>query len=290
MMQNTLLKLAAAIRLPVPENRHRTGPKKFPLQSLAYAILFRSMLGIRSDRELVRKLKNWKELRNACGLKSVPSNSTFSRAREKLNFAELFYWLVSKAKELGMAKGIILSIDSTQFKAYLKGDKEARVGYCAAKDEYIFGYKAHIVTDAVSELPVAVVLTPASTHDSKEFLPLMRRVWKNFTYEIRKLLADSGYDSSAIRKFLRDCGIEDIIDRNKRRGKEFPKPKDPDYRKRVSSERVNSHAKENFGLESFTFAGIRRALQHAYACLSAMLFSAIGSFQLGIVDWRRLLV
>lgn len=136
-----------------------------------------------------------------------------------------------------------------QFEAYLKGDKDARLGYCASKDEYIFGYKAHIVTDAESELPIAVVVTPANEHDSKQFLPLMKRILKNFTYEVKKLLADSGYDAMYIRKWLRKHQIEDIIDRNKRTGIGFEKPKDPDYKKRVASERVNSYAKDGFALE-----------------------------------------
>ena len=51
----------------------------------------------------------------------------------------------------------------------------------------------------------------------------------------------------------------DIIDRNKRQGKDFGKPKDKDYRKRVASERLNSRVKGSFGLENFTFSGIKRA-------------------------------
>lgn len=290
MLEDALLRLAEALALDLPEDKHRTGPKKYTLKSLAMAILFKPLAGAKSDRGMVRKMNSWKELKEACGLKSTPSNSTLSRARERIDLSAVFYGLVAKAKEIGLANGFLLSMDATIFQAYLKGDKEAKVGYCAAKEEFIFGYKAHIVTDAVSELPVAVVVTPANTHDSQEFRPLMRRIWKNFTYEIRKLLADSAYDSSAIRKFLRAHGIEDIIDRNKRGGPEFPKPKDPDYRKRSASERVNSHAKDGFALEEFTFAGLRRALQHTYSCLSAMLFSAIASFRLGIEDWRKLRV
>jgi len=290
MWRDTLKKLAAAFGLPVPEGRHRTGPKKYSLESLAKAILFRHIFGMKSDREMARKLGVWKELRQACGLKVAPSNSTISRARDRIDLSEIFNSLVRKAKEIGLVKGFIISVDSTQFEAYLKGDKEAKLGYCAAKDEFIFGYKAHIITDADSELPIAVVVSPANEHDSKHLKPLLKRVFKNFICEVKKLLGDSAYDSSAIRKFLRKIGIEDVIDRNKRRGREFPKIKDKDYRKRSASERVNSHAKGSFGLENFTFAGIKRALQHTYACLAAMLYSAIASFEMKNENWRRVLV
>jgi len=290
MWRDTLKKLAVAFGLPVPEGRHKTGPKKYSLESLAKTILFRHIFGMKSDREMARKLRIWKELRQACGLKDAPSYSTISRARDRIDLSEIFNSLVRKAKEIGLVKGFIISVDSTQFEAYLKGDREAKLGYCAAKDEFIFGYKAHIITDADSELPIAVVVSPANEHDSKHLKPLLKRVFKNFICEVKKLLGDSAYDSSAIRKFLRKIGIEDVIDRNKRRGREFPKIKDKDYRKRSASERVNSHAKGSFGLENFTFAGIRRALQHTYACLAAMLYSAIASFEMKNENWRRVLV
>lgn len=288
--QEVLIKLAEALDLEVPEDKHRTGPRTYTLTSLAKALLFRHMLRLSSDRDLARKLSNFSELRKACGLKRAPSNSTLGRARDRINLAEIFYQLVARAKELGLTKGFILSVDSTQFEAYLKGDREAKVGYCAAKDEWIFGYKAHIVTDAVSELPVAVVLTPANDNDAPHFFPLMKRIWRNFTHEVRKLLADAGYDSSRIRKFLREHQIEDIINRNKRRGADFGKPKDPAYRMRVASERLNSRAKDSFCLERFTFTGLKRALEHTYCTLSAMLYSAIGCFLLGFRNWKKLVL
>ena len=293
MTRNTILiKLAEAVSFSFldKEEQHKTGPKTYLKSALTKALLFRNLLGFSSDKELIRKMRIFPQILKACKLKKVPSASTISRARSRINLNEVFYFLVSKAKELGLSRGFILSVDSTAFEAYLKGDREAKWGYCAVKEEHIFGYKAHIVTDAESELPVAVVVTPANEHDSTQFFPLVKRIWKNFTHEIKKILADSAYDFSRIRSFLRKIGVEDIIDRNKRNGKDFGKPKDKDYRKRVSSERVNSRAKGSFCLEKFTFSGIKRALQHTYCSLSAMLYSAIGCFLLGFKDWRKIVV
>ncbi|MEM4554703.1 MAG: hypothetical protein QXT25_02535 [Candidatus Anstonellaceae archaeon] len=56
MWRDTLRKLAAAFRLMVPDDRHRTGPKKYSLGSLAKAIIFRNIFGMKSDREMARKL------------------------------------------------------------------------------------------------------------------------------------------------------------------------------------------------------------------------------------------
>ena len=91
-------------------------------------------------------------------------------------------------------------------------------------------------------------------------------------------------------KFLRNIGVQDSIDRNKRQGKDFGKPTDKDYRKRVASERVNSRVQGSFGLESFTFSGIKKALQHTYCSLSALLYSAISCFLLGFKDWRKVVL
>ncbi|MEM4359084.1 MAG: transposase [Candidatus Bilamarchaeaceae archaeon] len=104
------------------------------------------------------------------------------------------------------------------------------------------------------------------------------------------MLADSGYDAAYIRKFLREHNIIDVKDRNKRTGAGFGKTKDNDYRKRSAIERLNSRAKDSFGLENFTFRGIKKALEHTYACLSAILYSAVSSFLLGFKDWRKLLL
>jgi IS5 family transposase len=285
-----ILKLASALDLDLPEDKHRTGPRTYSLKSLAKALLFRHLLRLSSDRDLARKLQNFSELRNACGLKRAPHATTLGRARDRIDIADIFYQLVQKAKQHGLSRGFILTVDSTQFEAYLQGDADAKVGYCAAKDEFIFGYKAHIVSDAESELPVAVVLTPANDHDSRQFLPLMRRVLRNFSYEIKKLLADSGYDAAYIRRWLREHQITDVIDRNRRTGTSFGKPKDPEYKRRIASERVNSHAKDGFALERFTFSGLERALQHTYACLSAMLYSAISCYLIGLKNWRKLVL
>jgi IS5 family transposase len=269
-----ILKLASALDLDIPEDTHRTGPRLYSLKSLAKALLFRHLLRLSSDRDLARKLQNFSELRNACGLKKAPHATTLGRARDRIDIAGIFYQLVQTAKQYGLSRGFILTVDSTQFEAYLKGDKDAKVGYCAAKDEFIFGYKAHIVTDAKSELPVAVVLTPANDHDSRQFLPLMRRVLRNFSYEIKKLLADSGYDAAYIRRWLRDHQIADVIDRNKRGGTNFGKPKDPDYRRRAASERLNSHAKDGFALERFYLCRLRESIAaHIYLPFSNALFS-----------------
>ncbi|MFH2021086.1 MAG: transposase, partial [archaeon] len=103
--------------LDLPEDKHIKGPKKYSLKSLAKALLFRHLLRLSSVRELSRKLQNCTELRKACGLKTTPHTSTLSRARNRINPSDISYQLVDKAKQIGLARGFILSVDSTPFEA-----------------------------------------------------------------------------------------------------------------------------------------------------------------------------
>jgi hypothetical protein len=99
MKRNTvLLKLAEALDLEIEEDKHKTGPKIYSLKSLLKALFFRHLLGLKSDKDLIRKLENFPSLRKACKLKRTPSAATISRVRDKINFSEVFYQLVKKSK------------------------------------------------------------------------------------------------------------------------------------------------------------------------------------------------
>jgi hypothetical protein len=80
------------------------------------------------------------------------------------------------------------------------------------------GYKAHIDT-ADGGLPVTVITTSASLHDSQVAIPMARRTAKRVTslYD----LMDAAYDAQAIREVSEGLGHRPIIARNGR-GKEVP--------------------------------------------------------------------
>lgn len=80
------------------------------------------------------------------------------------------------------------------------------------------GYKAHIDT-ADGGLPVTVVTTSASLHDSQVAIPMARRTAERVTslYD----LMDAAYDAQAIYRVSEGLGHRPIIDKNGR-GKEVP--------------------------------------------------------------------
>jgi hypothetical protein len=81
------------------------------------------------------------------------------------------------------------------------------------------GYKLHVDTTD-SGLPITVVLTSASLHDSQVAIPMMKLTSRKVTsfYD----LMDSAYDAAPIRDVSRALGHVPIIDRNPRRGEAIP--------------------------------------------------------------------
>ena len=205
----------------------------------------------------------------------------------------LFSFLVEKVKEAGLVKGKLVAVDSTDFTAYCNGrkklndrsDKFARWGHSTTKGR-VFGYKAHIACDAETELPLAVVVLPASRHDTVGFFPLFERLLKHFSFHIQKLIADCGYDATEIYQKLKS--IIAVIARNGRGHYGSEKPKYPDCRKRTATERLNSRVKEELGLDRLKRRGLWAATFHATEVLCSMLYAAVGSFLAGFKDWRSI--
>jgi hypothetical protein len=136
------------------------------------------------------------------------------------------------------------------------GVKTNRTGF---KESWI-GYKLHLdVADGM--IPIAAVLTAASTHDSQAALPLARKragriVW---LYD----LMDSAYDAAVLIEDIQAAGRVPIIDHNTRRNtslraeidgerqrRQLIRISDPDdlrYRERTNAERANGRLKDEFG-------------------------------------------
>ena len=86
-----------------------------------------------------------------------------------------------------------------------------KAGKYADKDPY-FGYKVHMVADAIYDIPLAQIVTPANVNDSPMLPVLMEKAAELYSWWNPKVaLADRGYDSLANHKWLDDRGITSII-------------------------------------------------------------------------------
>lgn len=116
------------------------------------------------------------------------------------------------------------------------------------------GYKAHIDW-ADGGVPITVLTTSASLHDSQVAIPMARLTAQKVTsfYD----LMDAAYDADAIRSVSESLGHVAIIDANKRRVREVV-PMEPcraeRYKQRTTAERGNSRLKDEFG---FRFVRVR---------------------------------
>ena len=115
------------------------------------------------------------------------------------------------------------------------------------KYEYWKGYKFH-VSSGDQGVPLAAILTSASSHDSQTAIPLMQKT-EAVAGQIFYDLADSAYDAPEIHAFSRGLGHVPVIDPNKRRGTatELEPDRKRRFRGRTVVERTNSEIKDNYG-------------------------------------------
>ena len=137
------------------------------------------------------------------------------------------------------------------------GTKKNSKGHC----EHWIGYKFH--ADVVDgEIPVSLVLTSASVHDSQAAIPLAQMTAGRIVnlYD----LMDAAYDSEPIRRYSRSLGHVPLIDSNPRKGEKLPmeRASDKRYDQRTSVERVFSMLKDNHGGKTVRVRGAAKVMTH----------------------------
>jgi Transposase domain (DUF772)/Transposase DDE domain len=137
------------------------------------------------------------------------------------------------------------------------GTKKNSKGY---KESWI-GYKLHAdVNDCC--LPISLVLTAASLHDSQVAIPLMRMTSERVDYLYD--LMDAAYDAQPIYVVSRSLGHVPLIDKNGRGREVIPlAPHEATrYRERTVAERFYSRLKEEFGGGTVMVRGARKVGLH----------------------------
>lgn len=210
-------KLANVLKKP----SNSKGPKGYEPEQLIYSLIAMQIEKIQSIKDLALKLKENPVLRYCCGfdvLGKVPSESTFSRFLDKLTdtqeLEQLFYDLVIKAKELNIVDGEHVSIDSTKLDSYEAAkpkksivDDGTNPNWGMKRDTNgnnirWFGWKLHILCDSKSELPLDILVTPASNYDGTMALPLIEQFIEHYNniFKPTYYAMDSGYDLDYVYK------------------------------------------------------------------------------------------
>ena len=173
----------------------RVGPRVCPRRPMLRAYLASRYLGIGSLSALIARLTNDPALRGVAGFTdSLPSYATFWRVFDRLaGTPELIArccddLLLDRLAELAPDLGRVVAVDSTTIEACANpnrkrtvrnpdGPADADASWTkknSARDpsqqEWVFGYKAHVVADAKRDVPLGMVVTTAKSNDSPFFV------------------------------------------------------------------------------------------------------------------------
>lgn len=187
----------------------------------------------------LRTMESWirfnSRIKDAVNIDWDMDHSTFCRDMGQIDEAylkRLFHHLVMKLHDKGTITGKYLVVDATHIYAFCNTRKDTdRHGVeLASWGEHhgkFYGYKIHILIDAESELPVAMIFSTGEDHDSPHFIPLLDdHVKNNDLGEAEALLADAGYDTKSFRKkVLKKTGGIFLPACNPRRSKVLQKMK-----------------------------------------------------------------
>ena len=259
---NRLLKVLEALPseklLIALEQEHWTGRKGYSVRGMWAALIAGLINQCHTLADVVRLLKRDKETRLICGFSKdkMPGEDALSRFLKKLVkhaalFDEFIQDIVNQLRELLPGFGAKLAVDSTDILAYANGNREhpadkdaewgaKKKGNSKAKDKtegekkkgekkepevyYWFGYKLHLVIDALYELPLAFILTPANEADTTYLKPLLQKA-KVDQEQTRSevVITDKGYDSQENNTYVyKDCKATPIIPIRERKGAQLP--------------------------------------------------------------------
>lgn len=294
----------------VQEPYHRTGPGKPPRKPVGIfkALVVKRLRQIPSDRELYRRLWSDAELRGMCDIEAEekpyhPSQLTRFRKRIGLERLEkIMNLIVMELVDGGVINGKIVAMDATFIEAYSKrdphdnsrgfSDPEARVGRNGKT--YDLGYKAHIAADSKSELPLAIIASPANENEKKHAHNLLNKTMKAVKGRTKTWLADSQYSSNRLREEIFTHGAEAVIpypanQHPKEKGllrvdRHFrthgPAHEKRIYRRRASIERMISRLKEHLDINRHKVKGLRNVTIHILLSITAMLLLALTALRL----------
>ena len=227
------------------EENHNTGRPKTPSLSSLKCFIYMSISGLKNLSELRRTLLNNPSLCLKCGfdpshLPPVERFSSFLKNTSSTFFERIQIELVRKLMAYGVISGRYLTIDACSVPIQCrennlktsvrdrfnkmhppKADPQAGLGvminYLRPFDKkvtYFWGYKNHILSDAISELPLFELTRPANVSEGKLLVPIIKRLKKSTDVAAEAVIGDAAYDSESNLKFtLHELHAKPVIAR-----------------------------------------------------------------------------
>lgn len=239
---------------------------------------------------LVKKTTCW-DYRTIASMARV-SHPTLIRANNlfilKGVYQKVFVHLVKLAWRQDLIKGKYVAMDSSFVKTFSRKQELGSEGFNGHKKAY--GFKLHLLIDAQTQIPIALILGNGLAHDSTLAVPLLKKA-RPWLKKVGYVLADKGYDDTDIVNWIvkelqakasipirhksklvkgKKNRYGNLINwRLKAKGRSFKKSI---YNKRSSVERVFSVLKRTYHLGKEELRGILNFGKQVYlALISYML-------------------
>lgn len=203
---------------------------------------------------------------------SIPDETTICRFRGRLAEKGLGEKLLRELNRQLDAKGLLVkrgtlvdaSLIEAQTRPPRKGDphtpRDTDADWTVKNNQPTYGYKLHIGVDEDSGLIRKAEMTPASTHDSRVFDPLL-------SGDEEAVYADKAYDDKARRKRLKEQGIMPGILKSARRNTPLT-DWERNWNRYLSTlrspvERVFGTLKRSYGFRKARYVGLERTKNQA---------------------------
>jgi len=234
---------------------------------------------------LVKKIMHWgyETIASMAGV----SHPTLIRANtyflQRNIYQKIFVTLVKRAYKKGLIKGKYVAMDSSFVQTFSKRQELGSEGWNEFKKGV--GFKLHLLIDATSHFPIALIITNGLAADCTLAIPLLKKA-RSWLKRCGYVLADKGYDDSDIvswivKNLAAKAGIpirkKSKLAKGKKnrygnflnwslkaKGRTFKKSI---YNKRVSVERVFSHLKRLYHLGKEETRGILNFAKNVYLAL-----------------------
>lgn len=264
--------------------RHTGRPRDYDRTSFILALLLRTLKGISSYKDLENYLTKHDFWARRCGFHDkVPDQSYYCKFLKSLDIETLSlinHFLIEELKRVGILTRDWV-IDSSPLEA-LSYDNEGKWGYCPTKEEYVFGYRIHMIACAHSELPIRAIVTPCNESEFNQAVPLINEtmwdpVLMKRTWIPRYVIADKGYDSREIRRNIQALNAKDIIPQRETTGLRinYSKKWKKKYRLRTSVERCFSRIKDFLPIKTLGICGLEKITKLVNLAIMGILAMAL---------------
>jgi hypothetical protein len=259
------------------------------------ALMLRQLEQIPYVKDLVKRLRRYREMRSACGYgRRVPTEAHFTQMKKRIGlkgFRKVEKWLRHEALRLRKSQpmsavGLVQAacVDGTDLPAWSSrdphdtsrglGDPEARLG--RGKKGFVLGYQSLFLVD-IEGFPLGHVEASANVNEKRLVRPLLDRLLGE-DIEVELVAGDSQFDSMPVFDALQARKIGSIIPwrRLKRRRnppnvlsvKDRIDVEGPEHLRvvykglRSKSESLNGRVKCRLAFSRFTWQGLRNACIH----------------------------